>query len=80
MAIATTVKRETQLNSLYSSVNLRVLDPATIVPGTVLTVAGDSTLQVIRELPNNTFCCEVISPQPRGKNRIIIRVGDTVTG
>lgn len=80
MAIATTVVREVTNPGLYGQLNLRVANPATIVAGTVLTVATDLTLTVIHELPYNEFQCEVSGTSARGKNRMILHTGDPVTG
>jgi hypothetical protein len=79
MAIATTVTRMAFNQGHYGTINLWVANTAGILPTTPLTVAGDLLLTPINELPNSVYKCEVIGP-PRGKNRLIVRIGDSVTG
>lgn len=79
MAIATTVARGDFNRRLYGTENLRVTSMAGISAGSVLTIAGDLTMTVLKLMPGNALKAR-ITGMPRGKNRLIIRPGDTVTG
>jgi hypothetical protein len=79
MAISTTIKRGDFNRRLYGTENLRMNSAAGISVGSVLTIAGDLVMTVTTILPNSTFKCKV-TQMPRGKNRLIIRPNDTVTG
>jgi hypothetical protein len=79
MAIATTIKRGDFNKRLYGTENLRMNSAAGVAVGSVLTIAGDLVMTVTTILPNNAFKCK-ITGMPRGKNRLIIRPNDTVTG
>ena len=79
MAVATSIVRPQFNRGLYSSINLRLLSTSGVALGTVLTIAGDLVVTVQQFLPNGFFQCKVTA-LPRGKNRLIIRIGDTVTG
>jgi hypothetical protein len=79
MAINTTIARGDFNKRLYGTENLRLASAVGIAVGSVLTVAGDLVMTVTTVLPNNAFKCKVTG-MPRGKNRLIIRPKDTVTG
>ena len=79
MAIATTVTRNSFNPGYFGTINLRVASTAGISAATPLTVAGDLVLTPLFELPFSEFKCEVTGT-PRGSDRLIIRIGDTVTG
>jgi hypothetical protein len=79
MAIATTVVRPAFNPGFLGTINLPVASTAGISAATPLTVAGDLVLMPIQELPFGVFKCEVTGT-PRGSARLIIRIGDTVTG
>jgi hypothetical protein len=87
MAVATTVARNNFNRGFNGWVNLRVVSPAGIAAGTVLTIAGDLAITVRQVMPGNAFNCQ-ITGAPRGKGhlmppghaRLFIRAGDTVTG
>jgi len=79
MAIATTVARNSFNTGLYGSINLWLASTVGILPTTPLTVAGDLVLTPYDPRPNNVWKCKVTT-MPRGKNRMIVRIGDAVTG
>jgi hypothetical protein len=79
MAIATTVTRNSFNTGYMGTVNLRVASGVGISAATPLTVAGDLVLTPVQELPFSEWRCEVTGT-PRGSNRLIIRIGDAVTG
>jgi hypothetical protein len=79
MPIATTVVRPAFNTGFLSTINLPVASTAGISAVTPLTVAGDLVLTPVQELPFNVYKCEVTGT-PRGSARLIIRIGDTVTG
>jgi hypothetical protein len=79
MAINTTIQRGDFNRRLYGTENLRLASAALVSVGSVLTIAGDLVMTVTQVLPNNAFKCK-ITGMPRGKNRLIIRPKDTVTG
>jgi hypothetical protein len=79
MAISTTIIRGDFNRRLYGTANLKMASVTGIAVGSALTIAGDLVTSVIMILPNNCFKCK-ITQMPRGKNRLIIKPGDTVTG
>ena len=83
MAVATTVTRNNFNRGRYGWLNLRTASPTGISVGTVLTIAGDLVMTVKQVMSPHTtgatFQCQITGP-PRGKGRLIIRTGDTVTG
>jgi hypothetical protein len=44
-----------------------------------LTIAGDLVLTTVHERPNNAWKCEVTGTT-RGSARLLLKIGDTVTG
>jgi hypothetical protein len=64
---------------LYGTGNFKMASATGIAAGSALTIAGDLGVTVTTVLPNNCFKCK-ITQMPRGKNRLIIKPGDTVTG
>jgi hypothetical protein len=79
MPIATTVVRPAFNPLLYGTVNLRMADTTGVSSATPLTIAGDLVVSPLVELPYGEWRCEVIT-MPVSNNRLIIRIGDTVTG
>jgi hypothetical protein len=79
MAIATTVVRPAFNTGFFGTINLPVVSTAGISSATPLTVAGELILTPVQELPFNVYKCKVTAT-PRGSGRLIIRIGDTVTG
>jgi hypothetical protein len=79
MAISTTIVRGDFNRRLYGTENLKMASVTGIAIGSALTIAGDLVTSVTTILPNNCFKCKV-TQMPRGKNRLIIKPGDTVTG
>jgi hypothetical protein len=79
MAIATTVSRVVANSGYMGTVNLRIADSTGVSAATPLTINGDLVLTPVHALPNGAWKCEVTAT-PRGSNRLIIRVGDAVTG
>jgi hypothetical protein len=79
MAVATTVARNEFNRGLYGTANLLLASGTGVSAGTVLTIAGDTTVLAIRELPFTQWACEITATN-RGNARMIFRVGDTVTG
>jgi hypothetical protein len=83
MAVNTTVARNNYNRGKYGWLNLRTASPTGINVGTVLTIGGDLVMTVKQVMaPHSagaTFQCQ-ITGNPRGKGRLIIRSGDTVTG
>lgn len=77
MAVNTTLRRPEWNRRLYGTVNLTLNSRAGVSPGMRLVIGGDTTVMVMRELPNLQFACEVVG-MPRGKARLIFRPGDTV--
>jgi hypothetical protein len=79
VAISTTIIRGDFNRRLYGTENFKMASAAGIAVGSVLTIAGDLVTSVTTILPSNCFKCKV-TQMPRGKNRLIIKPGDTVTG
>lgn len=77
MAVSTTLRRPEWNRRLYGTANLTFVSSAGISAGMRLLIAGDTTVLVMRSLPNNVWACEVVG-MARGKTRLIFRVGDTV--
>lgn len=77
MAVNTTLRRPEWNRRLYGTANLTFNSRAGIAPGMRLTISGDTTVMVVRELPNLQFACEIVA-LPRGKARSIFRANDTV--
>lgn len=79
MPIATTVSRVVPNSGFMGTVNLRIADSTGVSAATPLTVAGDLVLTPVHALPNGAWKCEVTTT-PRGSNRLIIKLGDAVSG
>lgn len=79
MAVSTTVVRPVFNPGFNGWINLPLASTAGISAATPLTVAGDLVLTPVHELPNNWYKCAVTGTPP-GSNRLILRIGDTVTG
>jgi hypothetical protein len=79
MAVSTTIRRANFNTGYMGTINLYPLSTAGIVAGGVLTIAGDLGVTPIHPLPFNGWKTEVTGT-PRGSARLIVRIGDTVTG
>ena len=77
MPVSTTLRRPEWNRRLYGTVNLTMASATGISPGMRLVIAGDTTVLVVRVLPNLQFACEVVG-MPRGKARLIFKPGDSV--
>lgn len=77
MAVSTTLRRPEFNRRLYGTSNLTLVSSTGVSVGMNLLVSGDTTMRVMRSLPNNVWACETIG-MPRGKARIMFKPGDTV--
>jgi hypothetical protein len=80
MAVATTMRRGAFNQCYRSTMNIYVNSSAGIVPGGLLTLAGDVVVTVIHELPHLGWKTEVTGLPPRGSTRLRIKKNDSVTG
>jgi hypothetical protein len=79
MAVATNLRRAAFNDGYYGTANLYLLSGAGVSAGMPLTIAGDLVVTTIHERPNNAWKCEVTGTT-RGSARLLLRIGDTVTG
>jgi hypothetical protein len=79
MAVATNLRRMAFNDGYYGTLNLYLLSGTGVSAGMPLTIAGDLTVTTIHERPNNAWKCEVTGT-PRGSARLLLHIGDTVTG
>jgi hypothetical protein len=79
MAVATTLRRPAFNSGYYGTLNLYLVSTTGVAAGIPLTIAGDLVVTTIHERPNNAWKCEVTGTPP-GSGRLLLDIGDTVTG